>query len=101
MIRMTPVIGDWYRRSNGRLFEIVAIDDQASTIELQFFDGTIDEIDMETWPKLDIHPAAAPEDWSGSVDMDPEDFSGNDDGTLPQGWHDPLEILESSEKDGG
>ena len=93
-----PVIGDWYRRPNGSLFEIVAFDEQAATIELQFFDGTIDELDMETWPTLVIEKVGAPEDWSGSVDMDPEDFTGEDSGDIPLGWHDPLEMLDRKDQ---
>jgi hypothetical protein len=100
MTEAEPVIGHWYRRSNGSLFEIVAVDERAATIELQFFDGTIDEVDMETWPTLLIERVGAPEDWSGSVDMDPEDFSGKEDGEIPLGWHDPLEILDQSDRDG-
>ncbi len=41
-----PVIGNWYRRSNGSLFEVVAVDEQDGTVELQYFDGTIDELDL-------------------------------------------------------
>lgn len=89
-----PVIGHWYRRSNGSLFEVVAVDAEDGTVDLQFFDGTIDEVDLEVWPNLLIEAVGAPEDWSGSVDMDPEDYSGEDDGELPLGWHDPLEMLD-------
>ena len=92
-----PAIGRWYRRTNGQLFEVVAVDDDDETIELQFFDGTIDEVDRDTWSKLLIERVAAPEDWSGSVDMDPEDFSGQDDGEMPSGYHDPLEFLEKDD----
>ena len=89
-----PAIGRWYRRSNGQLFEVVAIDEADATIELQFFDGTIDEVDRETWSKLLIERVAAPEDWSGSVDMDPEDFVGTNNEELPAGYHDPLDFLD-------
>ena len=89
-----PVIGDWYRRPNGSLFEIVAFDEQAATIELQFFDGTIDEVDMETWPTLIIEKVGAPEDWSGSVDMDPDDFVDAKSEEMPRGYHNPLSFLE-------
>lgn len=90
-------IGNWYRRTNGQLFEVVAVDDEDATIELQFFDGTIDEVDRDTWSKLLIERVAAPEDWSGSVDMDPEDFSGQEDGEIPSGYHDPLAFLDRRE----
>jgi hypothetical protein len=92
-----PVIGTWYRKSNGSLFEVVAIDEQDATVDLQYFDGTIDEIDLERWPLLLIESVGAPEDWSGSVDMDPEDFTGETNGELPAGWHDPLEFLDQIE----
>ena len=92
-----PAIGRWYRRTNGQLFEVVAVDDDDATIELQFFDGTIDEVDRETWSKLLIEPVAPPEDWSGSVDMDPEDFSGRSDGEIPAGYHDPLAFLDNAD----
>lgn len=89
-----PTIGSWYRRSNGTLFEVVAVDNQDATVEVQYFDGTIDEIEFENWPGLLIETVGAPEDWSGSVDMDPEDFTGTDSGEMPAGYHDPLEFLD-------
>lgn len=91
-----PAIGRWYRRANGQLFEVVAVDEADGTIELQFFDGTIDEVDEETWERLLIQRVAAPEDWSGSVDMDPEDFDG-DGGEMPSGYHNPLEFLDNAD----
>lgn len=92
-----PVIGRWYRRTNGQLFEVVAVDDEDGTIELQFFDGTIDEVDQETWAALLIQRVAPPEDWSGAVDMDPEDFAGQVEGEIPSGYHDPLAFLDERE----
>jgi len=75
----------------------VAVDEDDATIELQFFDGTIDEVDTETWSKLLIEKVAAPEDWSGSVDMDPEDFVGDTEGEIPSGYHDPLAFLDKTD----
>ena len=92
------LIGAWYRRTNGGLFEVVAIDDDDGTIEIQHFDGTIDEIDREVWPGLLIERVAAPEDWSGSVDMDAEDETSADSGEAPLGWHDPLEMFDQAER---
>ena len=60
MAVMFPVIGQWFRRANGTLFEVVAIDEAAGTVELQQFDGTIDEIDMESWPELLLTEISAP-----------------------------------------
>ncbi len=92
-----PAIGHWYRRTNGNLLKIVAVDEEDATIEVQFFDGTIDEIDLDTWNGVLRERVDAPEDWSGSVDMDPEDFSGEDSGEIPLGYHDPLSFLDKRE----
>lgn len=96
MAVLFPTIGNWYKRANGIVFEVVAVDEAAGTIEVQFFDGTIDEFDFDAWPDLILEAAGAPEDWSGSVDMDPEDYTGKDEGELPEGWNDPLEFLDVS-----
>lgn len=86
-----PAIGHWYRRPNGRLFEIVAIDEADGTLEIQYFDGTLGEIDVETWPELVLEPVDPPEDASGSLDMD---FDGDEsDGEAP-GRRDWLENLD-------
>lgn len=89
-----PVIGQWFRRPNGTLFEVVAIDEEDMTVEIQQFDGTIDEIDLERWPDLFLTEVSAPEDWTGSVDMDPEDYVGKAEVEMPNGYHDPLAFLD-------
>ncbi len=73
---------------------MVAIDEDAATVEVQQFDGTIDEFDIEAWPRLLLIEAAAPEDWSGSLDMDPEDYVGKKDKEQPIGYQDPLSFLD-------
>ena len=94
MIVQSPEIGHWFRRPNGTLFEVVAIDEGDATVEIQQFDGTIDQFDMESWPTLLLTEVAAPEDWSGSVDMDPEDYVGKNDEEPSVGYHDPLSFLD-------
>ena len=90
-----PVIGKWFRRPNGSLFEVVAVDETDGTIEIQHFDGPIDEVELESWPELLLIEVSAPEDWSGSVDMDPDDYVGRKEGDMPAGFHDPLEFLQN------
>lgn len=77
-----PSIGQWYRVQGGESFEVVAIDDDDGTVEVQYFDGTVEELDLEDWEAQrangDIEEAEAPEDWSGSVDVE-----GDDDAPTP------------------
>jgi hypothetical protein len=75
---------------------VVAVDDGDSTVELQHFDGTIEEMEFDVWWDMDLEPAEAPEDWSGSVDVNIEDMPEAEFASNP-GWHDPLEILDRYE----
>ena len=73
-----PGIGEWFRLNGGDSFEIVAVDD--GTIDIQYFDGTLEEMDLEDWEAhcADgvLEAAEAPEDWSGSVDIERGDTEG-------------------------
>jgi hypothetical protein len=69
-----PRIGDWYRTVNGENFEIVALDPDDSTLEIQYFDGTVEELDLDTWYELDLESVEPPEDWSGSMDIERDDY---------------------------
>ena len=90
-----PIIGQWFRRPDGTLFEVVAVDEDDMTVEIQLFDGTIGEIDIDRWPELLLKEVSAPDDWSGSMDMDPEDYTGKKDVDLPSGYNDPLAFLDN------
>jgi hypothetical protein len=72
-----PTIGQWYRVSGDKEFEVVALDDDDGTIEIQYFDGTVEELDREDWDSQwlegQIETAEAPEDWRGSVDVESAD----------------------------
>lgn len=69
-----PAIGDWYRLRGGELFEVVAVDESDGTIEVQYFDGTLEEMEFDDWRAQfsagEIEEVEAPEDWTGSVDLD-------------------------------
>jgi len=71
-----PMIGDWYSLRGGELFEVVAVDEASSTVEVQYFDGTVEELELEDWyaqcGTREIEEAEPPEDWTGSVDVDTE-----------------------------
>jgi hypothetical protein len=74
---MKPVIGNWYRIQGSESFEVVAFDEDDGTIELQYFDGTVEEMDLEDWQAEHengaLEEVEPPEDWTGSVDVDPEE----------------------------
>lgn len=64
-----PIVGNWYRsREKLQRFEVVAVDEEDGGIEIQHFDGDIEEIDRDTWLEMDLEPVEAPEDWTGPMD---------------------------------
>ena len=100
MTSLSPVVGDWYRRANGGLFEVVAIDRDDGTAELQHFDGTLEEIDLDIWAEQEFEEARAPEDWTGSVDVEPEDYEAEREVPAAAVWADALTSLDRSETSG-
>lgn len=89
-----PIVGRWYQRPRREPFEVVAVDENAGLVEIQYFDGSVAEMDIADWPTLFIERVAAPEDWSGAMDVAREDTINDRDGQLPHDWSDPLEVIE-------
>jgi len=85
-----PQVGDWYKSINGDQFEIVATEEQGSMLEIQHFDGAVEEIDIDSWKEMD----EAPEDWSGSLDIQREDYGVDLELTAPNDDINPLDNLE-------
>lgn len=57
-----PQIGQWYEQlGKGELFQVTGVDDRAKTIEIQSYNGDIDEIDADTWAALPLVFAELPE----------------------------------------
>ena len=97
MQKVTPIIGRWYQRPGRDIFEVVAVDDHATTVELQFFDGTVDELDREAWDTAFIQKVEAPEDYSGSLDLQDNQYAEKVDDLVVQTWDDPITFLEQTD----
>lgn len=100
MTSPSPVVGDWYRGIDGALFEVVAVDHDDGTVAVQHFDGTLEAFDLESWEEQDFEEAQAPEDWTGSVDVEPEDYEAEREIGVNGTWVDPLMSLDRSEASG-
>lgn len=93
--RYEPSVGEWYRHLDGRCFEVVAVDEDSGTIETQYFDGEVEEYDIETWYELEIEPTAPPEDWSGPYDDLVHDDMGDTEAPMrPEDWNGPWDDIE-------
>jgi hypothetical protein len=94
MNEFQPRIGDWYQNITGDNFEIVALDEDETTMEIQYYDGAIEEIDFDTWNEMEIVPIEPPEDWSGSLDIEREDYGVDLELTSPNDHINPIDELE-------
>jgi hypothetical protein len=63
MTLVRPHIAQWYRcRDTGQLFEVVSTDDADKTVELQDYDGNLDEIELSEWYALHLEAVDPPSD---------------------------------------
>ena len=72
------------------------MEDNDGTIEMQHFDGTLEESEPEGWLAMHAEPAEAPEDWSGSVDINEEDLPGSSH-PLFIDWQSRIELIDEIE----
>lgn len=94
-----PIVGNWYRHlDKGQTFQVVFVDEDADSVEIQHFDGDVEEMDLDSWYRLDILPIEAPENWSGPVDVsEMDDLTGTEvSDTLPEDWAEPLEEIKKT-----
>jgi hypothetical protein len=49
-----PVVGAVYEDEDGRSFEVISFDENLGTIEIEYADGTLDEIDLDAWYGMDL-----------------------------------------------
>jgi predicted dehydrogenase len=74
-----PVQGQWYEDlEENEVFRVLSVDPDEEIIEIQYENGDIEEIDLDTWHELDLERAEEPEGWA-SDDEDDEDEEEEDE----------------------
>jgi hypothetical protein len=69
MKRELDSVGQWYLRPDTHeTFQLIDWDEHSGTARVQMCDGSLDEIDEDTWRALSPEPVEAPEDWTGPLD---------------------------------
>ncbi|HTT04440.1 MAG TPA: DUF6763 family protein [Steroidobacteraceae bacterium] len=91
-----PVVGQWYENvDESDSFRVLSIDEDAELIEIEYLDGDIEEIDLETWRELDLDKIEEPEGWAASREEEEED----DDEDLDEDWDEDEDEDEDDEDD--
>jgi hypothetical protein len=91
-----PEIGQWYlRRDKGEAFQVVAFDDRTRMVEIQSFDGDVDEMDAGVWSALPLERTEPPENWTGPLDdVETDDLGYPETDMKAVDWTQPLEPLK-------
>ena len=63
-----PAVGERYINPDGQIFEVVAVDDVGETVELQYEDGAVEEMDFDDWYGMQPRSVDAASDWDDSFD---------------------------------
>lgn len=79
-----PVVGQWYRDNEGHFFEIVASDED--TIEIQYYDGEVEELDLDVWLEMTVTPIDEPGYGSGPFEEVDDEIGLLAEDYRPSSW---------------
>ena len=69
-----PVPGQWYENlEDEESFRVLTVDEDSELVEIEYLDGEIEEIDLETWHEMDLDQTDEPEGWAESEDDEDEE----------------------------
>lgn len=99
--RIAPECDQWYcHLDKGQRFFVSAIDEEAGTIEIQHFDGDLEEVTLQEWREMNVEECAAPENWAGPLDFGSVDDLGTEvTDTYGSDWNEPLTEFPSEDED--
>jgi hypothetical protein len=69
-----PVAGQWYENvEEDDSFRVLSVDPDAELVEIEYLDGDIEEIDLDTWHEMDLERIEEPEGWASEDDEDEDE----------------------------
>lgn len=94
---LDPRIDQWYAHlDKGQRFYVIDVDEDEDIVEVQHFDGDLEEFSLEEWRDLSIILCEEPENWSGALDIANEDDLGTGiTDTISGDWAEPGEDFRS------
>jgi Family of unknown function (DUF6763) len=95
-----PIVSTWYKHlDKGQKFQVVAVDND-NLVEIQYFDGDIEEFDLDDWYLMDLEQIESPEDISGALDVSEiEDLGPSISDTNPDDWDNSIPEFKDDQSD--
>ena len=105
-----PIKGQWFEDlEENEIFLVLSVDPDAELVEIQYENGDIEEIDLDTWHELDLERASEPEGWASDTpaaegeavedDDEEEDDWEEDDDEDDDDWDDDDEDMDDDLSD--
>lgn len=89
-----PVPGQWYENlEEEEPFRVLSMDEDSELVEIEYLDGDIEEIDLETWHEMDLELTQEPEGWAESQEEDKDEEEEDED------WDDEDDDDEDDEEE--
>lgn len=74
-----PTPGQWYENvEEEETFRVLTVDEDSELVEIEYLDGEIEEVDLETWHEMDLDKTSEPEGWADRDDDDDDDDDDED-----------------------
>lgn len=75
-----PVQGKWYEDlEENEVFKVLSVDPDQELVEVQYENGDIEEIDLDTWHELDLELSQEPEGWASDDEEEEEEDDEEDE----------------------
>lgn len=75
-----PVQGKWYEDlEENEVFKVLSVDPDQELVEVQYENGDIEEIDLDTWHELDLELSQEPEGWANDEEEEEEEDDEEDE----------------------
>ena len=75
-----PTKGQWYENvEEDETFRVLTVDEDSELVEIEYLDGDIEELDVESWHEMDLELIPEPEGWSDESDDDDDEEEDEDD----------------------
>jgi hypothetical protein len=75
-----PIQGQWFEDlEENEIFRVLSVDPDEEIVEVQYENGDIEEMDLDTWHELDLERAQEPEGWASDDDDDDEEEEDEED----------------------
>jgi hypothetical protein len=97
-----PVKGQWYENGEeDETFRVLSVDEDAELVEIEYLDGDIEELDIDSWHEMDLERIPVPEGWTEAADADTDDDEEWDEDEEDEDDEDEDDWDEDEDEDGG